>query len=103
MKSIVFTFLCLFVSTVYASGSFDACANLDVDQYWQDVLEKHPNNDLLLKLSSFRSHLCEMMETESMDSNTASFMWQQALTAALNECTLEQQKQSNFIRLFGTF
>lgn len=103
MKSIILAFFCLVVFTAHASEPFDACANPDIDRHWQNVLEKYPNDGLLLKLSSFRNGLCEMMENKNIDSNMASFMWEKALTAALMECTREQQEQRNFIRLFGTF
>jgi hypothetical protein len=103
MKSIIFLCCSLFIFTANANEPADTCANLDINQQWRIALTKSPNDHLLLKLASLRSDLCEMIENNSIDVDTAWLMWEQALTTALLERTREDQARRGLLRVFGTF
>jgi hypothetical protein len=103
MKCLIFLGFSLFVFTANANVPVDTCDDPDVNQQWQNALEKHPNDGLLLKLSTLRGGLCEMIDNNNIDVDTARAMWEQALTAALLERAREDQARRGLLRLFGTF
>lgn len=103
MKYLISLALSLSIFTANATMPVDTCADPDVNQQWQNALEKYPNDGLLLKLSTLRGGLCEMVENNSLDVDTARMMWEQALTAALLERAREDQARRGLLRLFGTF
>lgn len=103
MKYLVYLCLFLFTFTANASEPVDTCTDPDVNRQWREALEKHPRDHLLLKLSSLRSGLCEMIDSNKLDVNTARFMWEQALTTALLERAREEQARQGLLKLFGTF
>jgi hypothetical protein len=103
MKYLIFLCFSLFAVTSNASAPVNTCADPNVNRQWQDALETYPNDRLLLKLSSLRSGLCEMIENDKMDVHTAKLTWEQALTTALLERAREDQSRRGLMRLFGTF
>jgi hypothetical protein len=103
MKFIIFLCFSLFVFTANATASIDTCVDPDVYQQWQNALKQYPEDHMLLKLASLRRDLCDMVENNEMDVNTALFIWQQALTTALLERAHEDHARRGLLRLFGTF
>jgi hypothetical protein len=103
MKCLILLGLSLFVFTANASVPVDTCADPEVNQQWQTAIDEYPNDGLLLKLSTLRGGLCEMIENNNIDVNMARLMWEQALTTALLERVREDQARRGLLRLFGTF
>ena len=101
---VIWLFLIVGSPVVWATGETETyCQDTQVNRHWHEAMTTHREDPLVMKLYAVRRGLCEMLAEHKIDSQSARFMWDQAVISALVEKGREATGSGALLRLFGTF